>query len=48
MDQAIVQYCESCGKPLNAEARFCGRCGKPISPAAPAPVPPLPPAYAPP
>ncbi len=29
-----MKYCASCGKPLNAAARFCGRCG------APAPQPP--------
>jgi len=30
MSQAIAQYCQSCGKPLNAQARFCGRCGTQI------------------
>ena len=27
MSQAIPQYCQRCGKSLNAAARFCGRCG---------------------
>ena len=40
------QYCENCGKPLNAQARFCGRCGHPVRmmpPAAPVQQPPSPP-----
>jgi len=24
-------FCESCGKPLKPEAKFCGRCGTPRS-----------------
>ena len=27
MDQNTVQYCQHCGKALNAQARFCGNCG---------------------
>ena len=30
-----AQYCEYCGKPLSAQARFCGRCGRPVAPLAP-------------
>jgi len=30
MNPTTVQYCQSCGKPLNAQARFCGRCGKSV------------------
>jgi len=39
MNQPIAQYCQSCGKPLNAQARFCGRCGKTVPPAPSAPTP---------
>lgn len=28
-----MNYCESCGIPLRAQASFCGRCGKPAAPA---------------
>ena len=37
-----VQYCENCGKPLNAQARFCGRCGQAVPQQAPAPAAPQP------
>jgi hypothetical protein len=45
-----ARYCEYCGKPLNAQARFCGRCGKlvelsegePVSPPVQAAPPPAP------
>ena len=44
MNQPIVQYCQGCGKPLNSQARFCGRCGKavPPPPSQSAPPEPLP------
>ena len=46
MNQAIVRYCENCGQPLNAQARFCGRCGKVVPQQVPVPAParPRPPA----
>ena len=47
MNQAIVRYCENCGQPLNAHARFCGRCGKAVSQQVPAPAPARPRAPAP-
>jgi len=49
VNQAIVRYCENCGQPLNAQARFCGRCGKAVPQQVPAPAParPRPPAPAP-
>ena len=28
-------YCENCGKPLSAQARFCGRCGQAVQPTTP-------------
>ncbi len=28
-----MQYCENCGNPLDAQARFCARCGQVVSPA---------------
>ena len=39
MNQDIVQYCENCGKPLKAQARFCGRCGQAVPQQIPAPAP---------
>ncbi len=39
MNQPIVQYCENCGKPLKAQARFCGRCGQAVPQQIPAPAP---------
>ena len=48
MNQAIGQYCEGCGKPLAAQARFCGRCGRPVPPKVSASVQQQPqPSYAP-
>jgi hypothetical protein len=40
----MMQYCEQCGKPLSAQARFCGRCGRPVPQPVAAPQrPPAPP-----
>jgi hypothetical protein len=38
VNPAIVQYCENCGKPLNAKARFCGRCGRAVPQPSSAPM----------
>jgi hypothetical protein len=41
MSQDIVQYCQRCGKPLDAQARFCGSCGTqiPYKKTEPRPIP---------
>jgi len=47
VNEAIAQYCENCGQPLDSKASFCPSCGHAVPQDSPAPAgasPPAPPA----